>query len=141
MNFIILLIVTLECFSLIEANMRLIYELASMYDCSSLAQVTSTASIDNEFMHANEKYPMLTLTGAVDHSLEMREHERLCVVSFSSEALMKANFTKRQRRPIKIFIQNNLEPEIEIEKWYSRNETDFHSPPILLVNEIARGKK
>ncbi len=131
-------------FTAIEANtgMKLIFELASMYDCSSLGHVTaeSTASIDNDFMPNNQIYPVLSLTGEIDLSMEMREHERVCVVSFDADALIKANFTKRQRRPVKIFVQSNLQPDIDIEKWYSQNDTDFHSAPILVVNEIATGK-
>ena len=120
----------------------MILELSQMYDCESIAIITTaeTAFLDNVwlpvFYSREDDFSKIVLNGETDLSMELREHERICVVSYSEVALKNAAFEFRQRRPVKILMTSDvLASNVSIEDWSTNDELDFDTPPYLKVKQ------
>ncbi len=125
---------------------QIMLQIAEIYDCKNLAHLpsTNTTTADNlwtAYFKDDVEHHMTLLPMNNSITLLQRHPYRLCVTSFSPEALKNASFGGREwKRPVKIHLDLNDKNSVPIKFWYNHNGTDFDAPLVISLRAASDRK-
>ena len=123
---------------------QILLTFVKIYDCKNIAHLPDedTESNDAHFLsyfNDNDNVLLLPINNSV--TVPGRHPYRLCLTSFSPQALKNATFLDREfKRPVKIYLDLHGNDLVPITYWYRHNGTDFNSPPLISINSVSERK-